>query len=151
MTTMLPRPHTGRHVASHRPSNAAAGLLAFLAVTGYAGGAWMITHPTTWIPLRFLDGTPFDDWLLPGIALFLVNGVWPTFALVATVVRWRLAWLAQVLVGVSLLGWLAVQIPVVGFAPQFQLTYGALAAALIMLGVRARGPRRAAPTKEAHS
>ncbi len=102
----------------------------------------MITHPTTWIPTSYLDGTPFDDWLLPGVALFLINGVWPTIVLIATLRQRQWAWLGQVLVGASLLGWLAVQIPVVGFAPQFQLTYGALALALVSLGLRARGPRR---------
>jgi hypothetical protein len=99
----------------------------------------MVTHPTTWIPTRYLDGTPFADWLLPGIALFLINGVLPTIALVATARRWERAWLGLALIGATLLGWLAVQIPVVGFAAPFQVTYGAVAVALIALGVRIRG------------
>lgn len=138
-----------RHAVTRPPLPAAqrvaVGLLVFLAVTGYGGGVWMITHPSSWIPVRYLDGTPFTDWLLPGVALFLVNGVLPTIALLATASRRWWAWLAQIVVGVSLLGWLAVQIPVIGFATQFQVTYGTLAVALIALGLRARDSRRGSP------
>jgi hypothetical protein len=109
----------------------------FLAVTGFGGGVWMITHPTGWLPTEDLAGTPLDDWMLPGVALVLVNGVWPAVALAASARRWRWAPLLQVGVGVSLLAWLAVQIPLVGYAVPFQPIYSAVAVALIALNLRA--------------
>jgi hypothetical protein len=109
----------------------------FLALTGFGGGIWMITHPTGWLPTEDLAGTPLDDWTLPGVALVLVNGVWPAVALAASARRWRWAPLLQVGVGVSLLAWLAVQIPLVGYAVAFQLIYSAVAVALITLNLRA--------------
>jgi hypothetical protein len=106
---------------------------AILASTGLAGGLWMVTHPTTWLPMGALDSTPLDDWTLPGIALLVVNGLWPLAAMVATVKDHRLAPLLQVGVGGTLLAWLAIQIPVVGYAVGFQVAYTALALALVAL------------------
>jgi hypothetical protein len=106
---------------------------AILASTGLAGGLWMVTHSTTWLPMDALDSTPLADWTLPGIALIVVNGLWPAAAMVATVEDHRLAPLLQVGVGGSLLAWLAVQIPVVGYAVGFQVAYTALALALVAL------------------
>lgn len=106
---------------------------AVLAVTGAAGGIWMITHPTTILEPRLLEGTPFTDWQVPGIALLLVNGVWPAVALILTLRRHRLAAVAQQAVGYSLLLWLMIQIPLVGYAVQLQVPLTALALTLILL------------------
>ena len=119
---------------------------AVLGVTALGGGIYMATHPETMMPLEYLEGTPFSDWLLPGIALVLVNGVWPLLALVLTWRRARWAPLAQCGVGLTLMAWLLVQIPLVGYATMFQVPYTLLAATLVVVNFRplrraARQPR----------
>lgn len=119
-----------------RSARASMTLDAVLAVTGLGGGIYMATHPQTMMPLEFLEGSPFESWLLPGVALIVVNGIWPACALLLTWRRHRLAPLAQCAVGASLLGWLMIQIPLVGYATMFQVPYTALALGLIALNVR---------------
>ena len=51
------------------------------------GGYQLITDPTgskMQIPLSFLENSPFNDYLIPGIVLFIVNGIF-SFVTVATI------------------------------------------------------------------
>lgn len=119
-----------------RSAWASMGLDAALALTGFGGGIYMATHPLSMMPLEFLERSPFDSWPLPGIALVVVNGVWPICALLLTWREHRLAPLVQCAVGVSLLGWLMIQVPLVGYATMYQIPYSALALGLIALNVK---------------
>lgn len=64
------------------------GLLLFLALGALYGGGAFILYPDGSlydIPVSLLDGSPFSDFLIPGIILFIVLGIFPAliaFALV---------------------------------------------------------------------
>lgn len=60
--------------------NILVGLLAFLGVGALFGGGVLIISPTgslIGMPLSMLAGSPFHTFLIPGIVLFLVLGVFP--------------------------------------------------------------------------
>ena len=58
-----------------------AGLMLFQALSGLFGGGALILDPTghsLQIPLSLLEGSPFSNYLLPGIILFVVLGIFPS-------------------------------------------------------------------------
>lgn len=61
-------------------------LLAFLGLGAIGGGAVLIISPSgklMGMPLAMLDTSPFSNFLIPGIILFLVLGLLPMFLLIA--------------------------------------------------------------------
>ncbi len=59
-------------------------------------------------PLDMLKNSPFTTFLIPGIVLFIANGL---FSLVSLFFLLRKQWpIFTVLQGVTLLGWLAIQV-----------------------------------------
>ncbi|MDR7127678.1 magnesium-transporting ATPase (P-type) [Algoriphagus sp. 4150] len=62
-------------------------LLLFLGVGALGGGALLIISPSGellgGLPLSILDQSPFNDFLIPGIILFLVLGISPCLLAVA--------------------------------------------------------------------
>jgi hypothetical protein len=87
------------------------------------------------MPISMLAGSPFDDFLLPGLILLLVLGIVPLC------VSWGLwrprpwAWHGSVFVGASLVVWIAVQVAMVGYRgdPPLQAIYGGLGVAILAL------------------
>ena len=64
-------------------------LLAFLGISAISGGGTLIISPSGkllgGLPLSILDNSPFDNFLIPGIILFLVLGVFPIFIVFALI------------------------------------------------------------------
>ncbi|WP_309607722.1 hypothetical protein [Flavobacterium sp.] len=64
-------------------------LLAFLGISAVGGGGTLIISPSGkllgGLPLSILDNSPFDNFLIPGIILFLVLGVFPIFIVFALI------------------------------------------------------------------
>jgi len=61
-------------------------LLAFLGIGAIGGGGALIISPTgslLGMPLSMLDKSPFNNFLIPGITLFLLLGVVPLFLIIA--------------------------------------------------------------------
>ena len=111
-------------------------LMVFQGMSGVFGGAGLVIDPTgnmMRMPLRWLEGSPFGNYLVPGIILLLVLGVFPL------VVSWYLrkpsrnAWLGALITAGGLLVWLAVQVSIIGYQPRppLQLIY-AVEALLIL-------------------
>lgn len=104
-----------------------------------------------------LQGTPFDSFLLPGIALLACNAVPPLVAIIGTLRRRPWATPAHVAVGVILMGWIVVQVALIGFGSWLPLQAFCFALGLLIaaLGVRNRrdaqsgGERRAADERGA--
>ena len=120
---------------------AAVVLLAFLSLGAFVGSILMILDPTgkmMRMPLILLRYSPFHSFLIPGVILFVSNG------LLALVVLW-MVWrrmphygLWTVLQGCVLMGWLAVECWMLRVVAWPHYFYGAVALALIITGLAIR-------------
>lgn len=113
-------------------------LLFFQSASGLYGGAALILNPTgnlLQMPTTLLEGSPFQDFLLPGIILFTFLGVFPLIVFAGLWRRKPWAWLGAVLVSMALIIWIGVQIAMIGYAPEppLQLIYGLVGIVLLIL------------------
>ena len=126
--------------SDRRFATTALSLEVLLSVGALAGGAARVLGPRGEIlplPVSALAGSPFDSYLLPGVVLFAVLGIGPLVAADLARRRHALAPTAALAVGIALLGWLAVEIAVIGFSmtPPLQPIYLVLGAAITLVGL----------------
>lgn len=87
----------------------------FLGIGALFGGGAFILGPDGHLlgmPTTLLSGSPFSSYLVPGIILFTFIGLAPLLAAAITVRRQALAPLAAVAVGLTLIGWVSVEMVV---------------------------------------
>lgn len=111
-------------------------LEAFLAIGAFAG-AWALIGDRNGgdnVDMTLLDGTPFDSYLVPGIALLVLNGVFPALVVVLALRGHPLAWPGHVAVGAVLMTWIVVQVGFIGLASPLQPFFFAYGAAIATLG-----------------
>jgi len=116
------------------------GVMAFQGLSGLVGGFGLMADPSgasLQIPLEWLEGSPFTDYLIPGIVLFLILGVIPLGVVVGLRKRMRWSRHAAIAVGVALCIWIAVEIAVIGYQadPPLQLIYGIVGIAILLLSL----------------
>jgi hypothetical protein len=107
-------------------------------LSGIGGGVALLADPTGGLigmPISMLAGSPFDDFLLPGLILLLVLGIVPLCVSWGLWRRRPWAWHGSVFVGASLVVWIAVQVAMVGHRgdPPLQAIYGGLGVAILAL------------------
>jgi len=122
-----------------RPSRTAAGnrppavhvlivLLLLLGVSALGGGAGLIIDPSgdaLGMPVTLLAGSPFHDYLVPGVILFGLLGVCPILVVLMLWFRpkWarmprvslHVAWFAAMGLGAALIVWILVQMTILRF------------------------------------
>lgn len=116
-------------------------LLALLLIQGLggtAGGLSLTLRPDGSImhmPVSYLDGSPFTDYLVPGLCLLLVLGVAPLVALVALWLRTTWAWYLGFAIGCGLVIFELVEIQFIPYdwLQPFFGTVGVLIALLSLL------------------
>lgn len=104
-----------------------------LGLCALGGALDLVTHPANALPARYLTGTGFGSWRLPGIALGLFVGGGP---LLATWFQRRpgpWARRSALLVGGGLLAWLLVEALWVVWWPPLQLPLAALGLVILWL------------------
>jgi hypothetical protein len=87
----------------------------FLGLGALLGGGAFILAPDghlLGIPTTLLAGSPFPTYLVPGIVLFAFLGIGPLLAAAITVRRRAIAPMAAVAVGLTLIGWVSVEMVV---------------------------------------
>jgi hypothetical protein len=107
----------------------------FQGLSGLAGGCGLTWDPTgsaVGLDPGWLEGSPFGDYLIPGVILLLVLGIGPLLVTLGILRRSPWAWAASLLTGVALIIWIVVEVLVVGYIaqPPLQLIYG-----LVGLGI----------------
>jgi hypothetical protein len=109
------------------------GLLLVQAVGGIAGGVALVAAPDGSVlkmSTSLLDGSPFPDYLVPGLVLLLVLGVLPLAAAVLLMVRPAIGWYAAFVVGCGLVIWLAVELTIIPFTV-WHVAFGVVAVLII--------------------
>jgi len=92
--------------------------LVFQGMSGLGGGIGLVADPSgafVGLPLGWLRGSPFRDYLVPGLVLLTALGIAPLIAAWGLWADRAWSWVVGLAVGVALLAWLAVQIGVVGY------------------------------------
>jgi hypothetical protein len=87
----------------------------FLGIGALFGGSVLLLAPDGHLlgmTTKTLAGSPFQSYLVPGILLFLFVGVAPLLAAAITVRRKAIAPFAAVAVGLTLIGWISVEMVV---------------------------------------
>lgn len=113
-------------------------ILFFNALSALYGGGSLIFDPSgdfLQLPIRFLESTPFNDFLIPGIILFSVNGLFNLYVAILGIRKSDFFTLLTILCGLLLIIWLTVQIIIIKefFAPA-HLPYYIIGILLIFLG-----------------
>lgn len=106
-------------------------LVLFQGLSGLAGGIGLVLDPSgqsVQIPIEWLQGSPFDSYLIPGLILLTVLGFYPLFLFYGLIKKTSWAWSGTLLMGIALLIWIFVEILVIGYhaQPPLQLIYGLL-------------------------
>lgn len=115
-------------------------LILFQGVSGLFGGFALILDPTGELlnmPLSMLDGSPFDNFLIPGIILFTILGIFPMIVFYGLWKRVKWAWPGTFFVSIALITWIGVEVMMVGYhsEPPLQLIYGLTGVVLLGLAM----------------
>jgi energy-converting hydrogenase Eha subunit B len=100
-------------------------LLAFGALNAFAGGYYGLSGAEG-VPREWLAGSPFTDYSVPSLILFVVVGGTLALAAIMVFMRHRLARAGAFAATMILLGWIVVQVMIIGYVSWMQpATFGA--------------------------
>ncbi len=94
------------------------------------------------MPLGMLKGSPFTDFLIPGLILSIVNGAGNIFSAMLSFKRHRLSGFAGIFFGSGLVIWIFVQVSMIGGGHWLQNLYFSLGFLEILLGFAIREVQR---------
>ena len=92
----------------------ARGLLAFGAVNAFAGGYYGMAGAED-VPKEWLEGSPFENYFIPGLVLFVVVGGSFLAAAIAVSARLPVARTVASAAGAIVLGWLVAETAIIGY------------------------------------
>ena len=113
-------------------------LQAFIALGAMAGGFLLIKDPSgaaLGFPVSLLEGSIFPDFLIPGLFLFLVNGLGSLIGAVLTFIKNRSAGPVAIALGVILVAWIFIQIITIRSFLWIHALYIVLGLSELVLGV----------------
>lgn len=117
-------------------------LVSFIAVTSTLSGLLMISNPDGGImnlPLSLLDGTPFKDFLIPGILLTTIVGGVNLLAVFYNMQRHVNRYNWAIAGGIMIGGWIIVQMILIYAAHWLHFLYLGIGILIILLGYQLKG------------
>lgn len=133
-STMSGRKRPDRHGRFGRFGRTLVALEIFLAVNALGGGIYLMTDPDSAMPIEWLDGTPLGSWFWPGVALIVSIAVLPATVIAAAFRARPYARPGHMLAGAVLVGWICIQLAVIGYVSWMQPLMLALGLILVALG-----------------
>ncbi|MEE4198135.1 MAG: hypothetical protein V2I54_10860 [Bacteroidales bacterium] len=112
---------------------------AFNGLSGLLGGFGLISDPTgisLSMKQAWLEGTPFANYLLPGIVLFIVNGLGNITGFWITFKKKTKAPEVAVLFGILMMIWITAQVCWIGYKSFLQPLYFSTGLFQMILGIR---------------
>lgn len=109
-----------------------------LGLSALLGGFMLVMDPSgaaLSIPLDYLEGSPFTDYLIPGIILFVAFGIGSFVVLYAIYRRLVWAWYGAVSLGLGQVIWIAVEMLIMGELQLLHVVYGLLGLVLVGLAL----------------
>lgn len=107
--------------------------------TGALYGGWhLITDPTgnsLQMPVTWLEHSPFENYLIPGIVLLVANGVLSFVALSLLFTKPSYYSLALIVEGCVLLGWITTQMFLLRTANALQIAFTVTGCSMLLAGL----------------
>lgn len=123
-------------------------LQAFIALTALAGGFMFVKDPSgaaMGFHVSMLEGSIFPDYLVPGLFLFLVNGLGSLIGALLSFTKNRNAGPATIALGAILLAWIVIQVIIIRSINWMHGLYFVLGLVELVLGtIASRGQKKAA-------
>lgn len=115
-------------------------LIGFQGLSGLLGGLGLIANPTgevMGIPIKWLEGTIFNSYIIPGVILFIALGLLPLVVYVGLWKEKNWAIIGSLITGFGLMIWIAVEIYMIGYIsnPPLQLIYGVIGVLITILSL----------------
>lgn len=115
-------------------------LIGFQGLSGLLGGFGLIANPTgesMGIPIKWLDGTTFNSYMVPGVILVIVLGIMPLVVYVGLWKEKSWAIVGSLITGFALMIWIAVEIYMIGYIsnPPLQMIYGIIGVLITILSL----------------
>jgi hypothetical protein len=127
-------------------------ILIFQSISALFGGFELIIDPTGQLlqmPLSSLQDSPLNNFLIPGICLFVLLGLFPAFTVYCLLFRpknkWintlniykdkHAGWTYALYTGLMLIIWITVQIAIVGYGQFIQTLYASLGIIITLLSL----------------
>jgi hypothetical protein len=110
----------------------------FISLGAITGGLVLIISPDGSImqlPAVLLDGTPFPNFLIPGLILFTINGLGHLLAGILCFRKSKLAGWSGIFFGFGLMIWIFIQVSLIGGGDPLQYTYFFLGLLESLLGI----------------
>jgi len=101
------------------------------------GGTHLILHPdgsSLGMSLEFLNHTPFQNYLIPGITLFIANGICSFMVILSLILNRRNYPLFVIAQGMILTGWIIIQVFLIQTIHLLHIFLGSIGMLLIILG-----------------
>jgi hypothetical protein len=132
--------------AKRKISNTLGVLQILIGVGGVPAGLILMLEPTgsgMGFSPELLAGTPFQNYFIPGLFLFAVNGLGSLVGGFLNFIRHRYAGETAVGLGILLMGWIIVQVGLLGLIHWMQPLYFGLGLIECVLGLIVRSRRQA--------
>ena len=107
-------------------------ILAFAALNALGGGYYGMAGAES-VPLEWLNGSPFKNYFIPGIILFIIVGGSFLIASVSVFANARYARMASFFSVLVVFIWLAVQVSIIGFISWMQPVTASVAFVILIL------------------
>jgi len=112
-----------------------------LFVTGFfalAGGWGFISNPSgekMQIPVEWLENTPFNNYLIPGLILFIVLGLGSISTAIASIRRTPHYSKSIIAMGIIIVGWIIIQVLMLQMLHWMHYVTGGTGWAILILGL----------------
>lgn len=109
----------------------------FNGLSALAGGLGILNDPTgqtLGMELSWLEDSPFKNFLIPGIILFVFHGIGNTFAAVYSLKKRKYMNEIAILFGIGMMIWIIVQVSIIGYGSLLQPLYFSTGLFQVILG-----------------
>lgn len=119
-------------------------LQAFIGLGALGGGLMLVIDPSgsaLGLPTSLLEGSPFSDFLIPGIFLLAVNGVGSMIGAGHSFTRRRYALELAIVLGAILVAWIVIQVIIISSFHWLHVLYFILGVVELGIGMYFRRRR----------
>ena len=119
-------------------------LQAFIGLGALGGGFMLVRDPSgsaLELPMSLLEGSPFPDFLIPGLFLLAVNGVGSMIGAGLSFARRRYAQEIAIVLGAILVAWIVIQVVIICSVHWLHVLYFILGVVELGIGLYIRRRR----------